>query len=106
PNYQVRELFSTKRDEVRKIAAERIAQKLGADGIVVKEVMLRDINLPEQFAKSLEGVLLKEQESERLTVELDVKQKMVRAAELESEAQKVRQVKEAEGAAAVTVLQA
>jgi len=106
PNYQVRELFSTKRDEIRRLAAERIAQKLGADGIVVKEVMLRDINLPEQFAKSLEGVLLKEQESERLTVELDVKQKMVRAAELESDAAKVRQIKEAEGAAAVTVLQA
>ncbi len=106
PNYQVRELFSTKRDEIRRLASERITSKLNADGIVVKEVTLRDINLPEQFAKSLEGVLLKEQESERLTVDLDVKQKMVRSAELESEALKVRQVKEAEGAAAVTVLQA
>jgi regulator of protease activity HflC (stomatin/prohibitin superfamily) len=106
PNYQVRELFATKRDEIRRTAAERITQKLGADGIQVKEVMLRDIHLPEEFAKSLEGVLLKEQENERLTVELDVKQKMVREAELEAEALKARQVKEAEGQAQVTVLQA
>src|SRR6266404_4402242 len=106
PNYQVRELFATKRDEIRRTAAERIAAKLGVDGIVVKEVMLRDIHLPDEFAKSLEGVLLKEQESERLTVELDVKQKMVRAAELEADAMKVREVKAAEGQAQVTVLQA
>ena len=106
PNYQVRELFATKRDEIRRLAADRISQKLGADGIQVKEVMLRDIHLPDEFAKSLEGVLLKEQENERLTVELDVKQKMVRVAELEAEALKAREVKAAEGQAQVTVLQA
>ncbi len=106
PNYDVRELFSTKRDEVRRAAADKITAKLGADGIEVKEVMLRDIHLPDEFAKSLEGVLLKEQENERLGVELEVKQKQVRAAELEAEAQKAREVTEAMAQAQVTVLQA
>ena len=106
PNYIVREMFSSKRDEVRQLAAARIAAKLGADGIVVKEVILRDVQLPADYAKGLEGLLLKEQENERLSVELDVKQKMVRQAELEAEADKVRQIKGAEGQAAITVLQA
>lgn len=106
PNYMVREMFSVKREEVRKEAADRITRKLGADGIVVKEVMLRDMELPLEYAKGLEGLLLKEQESERLNVELDVKQKMVRAAELEAEAQKVRDLKAAEAQAGVRVLQA
>ncbi len=106
PTYIVREMFSTKRDEVRQAAAARIAAKLGADGIVVKEVILRDIQLPADYAKGLEGLLLKEQENERLSVELEVKQKMVRQAELEAEAQKAREVKAAEGQAQIVVIQA
>jgi len=106
PNYIVREMFSSKRDEVRQLAAARIAAKLGADGIVVKEVILRDVQLPADYAKGLEGLLFKEQENERLSVELEVKQKMVREAELEADALKARQVKAAEGQAEITVLQA
>jgi regulator of protease activity HflC (stomatin/prohibitin superfamily) len=106
PRYLVRELFATKRDDIRRAAATAITQKLEPDAVIVKEVILRDIQLPAEYAKGLEGVLLKEQEDDRMTVELDVKQKEVRAAELEAEAQKARDVKAAEGQAQVTVLQA
>lgn len=106
PRYLVRELFATKREEIRREAAAAIAQKLAPDAVLVKEVMLRDIQLPAEYAKGLEGVLLKEQENEKLSVELDVKQKQVREAELEAEAQKAREIKAAEGQAQVTVLQA
>ena len=51
PNYTVREVFATKREEVRKRASDVITQKLASDGIVVKEVMLRDIQLPPEYAK-------------------------------------------------------
>ncbi|MCP5120637.1 MAG: prohibitin family protein, partial [bacterium] len=93
PNYMVRELFATKREEIRQRAAEEITQKLGADAILVKEVMLRNILLPDSYAEGLEGLLLKEQENERLAVELEVKRKLVLAAELEAEADKARQIK-------------
>jgi regulator of protease activity HflC (stomatin/prohibitin superfamily) len=106
PRYLVRELFAAKRDEIRSTAATTITQKLAPDAVIVKEVILRDIQLPSEYAKGLEGVLLKEQENERLGVELDVKQKEVREAELEAEAQEARDVKAAEGQAQVTVLQA
>jgi regulator of protease activity HflC (stomatin/prohibitin superfamily) len=106
PRYLVRELFAAKRDEIRRAAAQSITQKLAPDAVIVKEVILRDVQLPAEYAKGLEGVLLKEQENERLTVELDVKQKEVRAAELEAEAQKARDIKAAEGQAQITVLQA
>jgi regulator of protease activity HflC (stomatin/prohibitin superfamily) len=106
PRYLVRELFATKREEIRREAATAIAQKLAPDAVIVKEVMLRDIQLPSEYAKGLEGVLLKEQENEKLGVELDVKQKEVREAELEAEAQEARDVKAAEAPAQVTVLQA
>ncbi len=106
PNYTVRDVFSAKREEVRERATAMITHKLAADGIVVKEVMLRDIQLPEEYAKGLETLLLKEQENDRMGVETELKQKQVKIAELEAEATKVQQVKQAEGEAQVHVLQA
>jgi regulator of protease activity HflC (stomatin/prohibitin superfamily) len=106
PNYTVRDVFSAKRDEVRQRAATMITQKLATDGIVVKEVMLRDIQLPEEYAKGLETLLLKEQENDRMGVETELKQKQVKIAELEAEATKAQQIKQAEGEAQVHVLQA
>jgi regulator of protease activity HflC (stomatin/prohibitin superfamily) len=82
PNYTVRDVFSAKREEVRHRAAGLITQKLAADGIVVKEVMLRDIQLPPEYAKGLEALLLKEQENDRMGVETELKGKEVRIAEL------------------------
>jgi regulator of protease activity HflC (stomatin/prohibitin superfamily) len=106
PNYTVRDVFSAKREEVRQRAAGLITQKLALDGIIVKEVMLRDIHLPEEYAKGLETLLLKEQENDRMSVETELKQKQVKIAELEAEATKVQQIKQAEGEAQVHVLQA
>src|SRR5271154_1603041 len=106
PNYTVRDVFSAKREEVRQRAAGLITQKLAADGIVVKEVMLRDIQLPPEYAKGLEELLLKEQENDRMGIETELKGKQVRIAELEAEATKAQQIKQAEGEAQVHVLQA
>ncbi len=106
PSYTVKEIFASKREEARKIAEQRIAQKLAADGIEVSEVILRDIQLPPEYAKGLEGMLLKEQENETLIYETDIKQKQVKIAELEAEANKVQEVKHAEAQAQVRVLQA
>jgi regulator of protease activity HflC (stomatin/prohibitin superfamily) len=106
PNYTVRDIFSAKREEIRQRAADTIVRKLGADGIFVKEVMLRDIQLPPEYAKGLESLLLKEQENDRLGVQTEIEQKQVRISELQAEARKAEQVKEAEGQAQVRVLQA
>src|SRR5436853_5963844 len=106
PNYTGRDVFATRREEIRRKAADVITQKLAADGIVVKEVMLRDIQLPPEYAKGLESLLLKEQENDRMGVETDIHQKQVRISELEAEAIKAQEVKQAEGQAQVRVLQA
>jgi regulator of protease activity HflC (stomatin/prohibitin superfamily) len=106
PNYTVREVFASKREEVRQRAAAVITRKLAADGILVKEVMLRDVQLPPEYAKGLEALLLKEQENDRMGVETEIRQKEVRISELQAEAAKVQEVKQAEGMAQVRVLQA
>jgi regulator of protease activity HflC (stomatin/prohibitin superfamily) len=104
--YVVRDVFTARREEFRQRASEAITQRLAQDGILVKEVLLRDVQLPPEYAKGLESLLLEEQESERLGFETDIKQKQVKIAELEAEADKVRSIKGAEAAAQVHVLQA
>lgn len=106
PNYLTREIFALKREELRTQAADAIKIRLASDGIVVREVLLRDIQLPPDYAKGLEGLLLKEQENERLGTEQEIKSKEVKIAELEADAQKAREVKQAEAQAQVRVLQA
>ena len=106
PQYTVREIFSSKREEVREKAAAIITRKLGADGIVVEEVMLSDIQLPEEYAKGLEGLLLKEQQDDQMGVETDMQQKQVKIAELQAEAEAVQKVKQAEGDAQSRVVEA
>ena len=50
PNYVVREVFAVKRDEFRAKSTKTITDRLGSDGIVVKEVLLRDVHLPAEYA--------------------------------------------------------
>jgi regulator of protease activity HflC (stomatin/prohibitin superfamily) len=106
PEYTVREIFSTKREEVRGRAAGVITKKLADDGIVVEEVMLSDIQLPPEYAQGLEGLLLKEQQDDQMAVDTDIQQKQVKIAELQAEADEVQKVKAAEGDAQSKVVEA
>ena len=106
PTYTVREIFSSRREEVRQRAADTITRQLNADGMIVKEVMLRDIQLPEEYARGLQDLLLKEQQDDQLNIQTDIQQKQVRIAELQAEAEKVQKVKAAEGDAQSRVVEA
>jgi regulator of protease activity HflC (stomatin/prohibitin superfamily) len=106
PQYTVKEIFSTKREEVRGKAAAIITKKLTADGVLVEEVMLSEIQLPQEYAKGLEGLLLKEQEDDQLGIQTEIQQKQVKIAELQAEAEAKQKVKQAEGDAQSKVVEA
>jgi regulator of protease activity HflC (stomatin/prohibitin superfamily) len=106
PNYVVRDLFAVKREEFRQRAAQAITTRLAGDSIVVREVLLRKVQLPEEYAKGLEGLLMKEQEDDRTLVDASIELKRVKIAESQAEAAKVRQVKHAEADAASRVIMA
>src|SRR5579884_2635894 len=117
PNYMTREIFATKREELRATAARLITERLAGDGIIVREVLLRDLRLPEEYAKGLEGLLLKEQENERLGTEqeikaesdamqytLPLKQKQIEQTKLEAQARKEATLQNADAAAQAKVI--
>jgi len=106
PNYAVRDVFALKREEFRQHAAQIITDRLASDAIVVKEVLLRKVQLPEEYAQGLQGLLLKEQEDDRVSVDQSIEKKKVNIADSQAEAQKVRQIKHAEADAQTRVLMA
>ena len=106
PDYIVRDIFSTKREEFRQRAATLITQRLAGDSIVVKEVLVRKVELPEEYAKGLEDLLLKEQEDDRTSVDAEIEQKRVAIAASQAEAAKIRDVKRAEANAESQVIMA
>ena len=106
PNYVVREVFAVKREEFRAKSTKAITDRLSSDGIVVKEVLLRDVHLPPEYAKGLENILLKEQESERMEFETAIYEKQVKIAELQAEAAKAQQVKRSQADAESRVIAA
>ena len=106
PAYTVREIFSSKREEVRAKAAGIITRKLATDGIVVEEVMLSEVQLPAEYAKGLETLLLKEQQDDQMSVDTEIQQKQVKIAELQAEAEAAQKVKQAEGDAKSKVVEA
>lgn len=69
--YAVKALFS---DEGRKVIGENILaflkSKLDSRGIIVQDVLLRDVRLPPSFAQSIEAKLRAEQESLQKEFEL------------------------------------
>src|SRR5271170_2254827 len=50
PNYVIRDVFSTKREEFRSRATQMITTRLAEDQILVKEVLLRKVQLPEEYS--------------------------------------------------------
>jgi regulator of protease activity HflC (stomatin/prohibitin superfamily) len=106
PNYVVRDVFSNKREEFRQRAAQLITTRLAQDGIVVKEVLLGRIALPEEYAQGLEGLLLKEQQDDQTDVDADIETKRVKIADSQAQEQKVREIRKAEADAQSQVIMA
>ena len=97
--YTVKEIFSTKRQEIQQIIESELKTKLGADGIVLKSVQMGKVDLPADYRRGMESLLAEELASEKMRFTLELKDKHVKETELEAEADKVRREKAAEAAA-------
>jgi regulator of protease activity HflC (stomatin/prohibitin superfamily) len=106
PRYEVTRLISEKREELASLAAVSARERLAESGVVLKEVLIGDLVLPPEFEKGRIAMVDEVQSTERLEVTLKRKAKEVEETRLTAEAQKARQVEEAEASAAQHVIQA
>ena len=106
PRYEVTKLISEKREELASLAAVSARERLAESGVVLKEVLIGDLVLPPEFEKGRIAMVDEVQSTERLEVTLKRKAKEVEETRLTAQAQKARQVEEAEASAAQHVIQA
>ncbi len=97
--YTVREIFSTKRAEIRESIEAELRAKLAADGVALRDVLIGKVDLPSDYRRGMESLLAEELASEKMRYTLELKEKRVKETELEAEAARVRREKAAEAAA-------
>jgi regulator of protease activity HflC (stomatin/prohibitin superfamily) len=105
-SYTVREIFSTKRAEIQKALEAELAPKLAVDGILLRSVQVGKVDLPPDYRAGMDKLLAEELETEKMRYTLELKDKRVKATELDGEAEKVRREKAAEAAAREQVIAA
>ena len=104
--YTVREIFSTKREEIQASIENELRPRLAADGIALKAVQIGNVDLPADYRHGMEQLLTEELEAEKMRYTLELKEKQVRQTELEAQADKVRRETAADAAAREQIIAA
>ena len=97
--YTVKEIFSTKRAEIQQVIEGELRPQLAAKGIVLRGVQIGKVDLPADYKRGMEALLAEELASEKMQYTLELKDKEVKQAALEAEADKASRIKTAEGTA-------
>ncbi len=104
--YTVREIFSTKREEIQQSIDGELRPRLAADGIVLKSVQIGNVDLPADYRHGMEQLLTEELQAEKMRYTLELKEKQVRQTALEAKADKVRRETAADAAAREQIIAA
>ena len=104
--HTVREIYSSKREVLRKSIEEELRARFAPDGIKLIDVLIGKIDLPKDYKAGMEQLLGEELASEKMRYTLELKDKQVKQTELEALAEKVRREKRAEASAIEQVIAA
>jgi regulator of protease activity HflC (stomatin/prohibitin superfamily) len=96
--YTVREIFSSRRAEIQQVIEGELRPKLAANGVFLRDVQIGKVDLPADYKRGMEALLAEELASDKMRFTLELKDKEVKQAELEAEADKVKREKAAEAA--------
>ena len=88
--YTVREIFSSKRAEIAQAIETELRPQLARDGVLLRAVQIGKVDLPPDYKRGMEALLAEELESEKMRYTLELKDKQVRQAALEADAERVR----------------
>jgi len=88
--YTVREIFSTKRAEIKETIETELKPLLAKDGIKLQQVLVGKVDLPADYRAGMEKLLAEELATEKMRYTLELKEKQVKQTELEAQADKAR----------------
>lgn len=106
PAYPATALLASKRDELAAIAAQQARARLAKSGILLKDVFVSGLKLPEEFEKGRLAILQEAQATDKKTATLKLKEQEILETRLVAEAEKVKREKAAEAEAAQKLIAA
>jgi regulator of protease activity HflC (stomatin/prohibitin superfamily) len=86
--YEAKDIYSEKRKEVTAQIIDSLSKKILTRGIIIEDVLLRDVILPEKLADSIQEKLTAEQEAEKYNFILQKEEKEAERKIIEANAQK------------------
>ena len=104
--YTVREIFSTKREEIQQAVETELRARFAPDGLALRGVLIGKVDLPREYRRGMEALLSEELATEKMRYTLELKDRRVKEVALDGEAEKTRREKTAEAAARETVIAA
>jgi len=87
-NYDVKEIYSAKRAEANQKLTDLLKSKVEPRGIMIEEVLLRNVQLPKNLADSIELKLQSEQEAQRYDFILEQETKEAERKRIEAAGQR------------------
>jgi len=104
--YTVREIFSTKREEIQQAVETELRARFAADGLALRGLLIGKVDLPPDYRRGMEALLNEALATEKMRYTLELKERRVKETALEGEAEKTRREKTAEAAAREQVIAA
>jgi regulator of protease activity HflC (stomatin/prohibitin superfamily) len=86
--YQAEALYSTKREESANTLLTILKKRIEPRGIIVEDILLRDVTLPAKLSDAIEEKLKAEQEAQRFDFILDKEKKEAQRKRTEAEGQR------------------
>ena len=90
-NYEAKDIYSEKRAEATMKITERLKSEIEPRGIVVEDVLLRNVNLPAKLVNAIQEKLTAEQEAQRYDFVLQREKKEAERKIIEAEGQRSAQ---------------
>lgn len=104
--YTVREIFSTKREDIRSVIETELKPLLAVDGLILTSVQLGSIDLPDDYRRGMDALLAEELASEKMRYTLELKKKQLEARDMEAKAEKDRREVAAQASAREQIIAA
>jgi len=87
-SYEAKELYSEKRAEAAQKIKDQVQHELDTRGIVLEDMLLRDVRLPDDLAKSIQEKLQAEQSTQKYDFLLQTERKEKERKRIEAEGQR------------------
>ncbi len=104
--FEAAQIYSGGREALSEAATERLRRRMAQDGLVLSDMIIRDITFSEQYAQAIEQAQVAAQEAERARLVVQQRQQEAAQARAVAQGQADAEVTRAQGEAQAIVLRA